>query len=100
ETFSEGGYEGVPDKKVVNWPHVASWPNVPTVATPSAKGEAGGIECCVTARLSPNGKAYMVLIGHCVLEQWELRLVILAFVEMPNGHGGKDIAKAVEKLVE
>ncbi|CAI6001765.1 unnamed protein product [Closterium sp. NIES-65] len=46
----------------------------------------------------PNGKVYMVLIGHCVLEEWELRLVILAFVEMPDGHGGKDIAKAVEKL--
>ncbi|CAI5500579.1 unnamed protein product [Closterium sp. Naga37s-1] len=170
ETFPEGGYDGVPDKKVKNRPHVASWPNVPALQTPSAKGEAGGIERFVTARLSkmklraaimklvvtgdlpfrivelnagvipsrwtvarntvvladlaleaaiaelasttcavpystdmwtgPNGKAYMVLTGHFMSEQWELRQVILAFVEMPDGHGGKDIATAVEKVVE
>ncbi|CAI7801727.1 unnamed protein product [Closterium sp. NIES-53] len=47
----------------------------------------------------PNGKAYMVLIGHFVSVQWELRQVILAFVEMPGRHGGKEIAKAVEKVV-
>ncbi|CAI5496012.1 unnamed protein product [Closterium sp. Naga37s-1] len=146
ETFPEGGYDGVPDKKVKNWPHVASWPNVTALQTPSAKSEVGGIERFVMARLSkmklraairklvvtgdlpfrrveldavskhspphlyaalstdtwtgPNGKAYMVLTGHFVSEQWELRQVILAFVEMPDGHVGKDIAKAVEKVVE
>ncbi|CAI7876704.1 unnamed protein product [Closterium sp. NIES-53] len=169
ETFSEGGYDRVPDKKVVNWPHVASWPNLPVVQTPSAKGEAGGVERFVTVRLSklklhaaitklvvtgdlpfriveldagvipsrwtvargtvvladlaldaaiaelasttcavsyitdmwtgPNGKAYMVLRGHFVSVQWELRQMILAFVEMPGRHGGKEIAKAVEKVV-
>ncbi|CAI7798200.1 unnamed protein product, partial [Closterium sp. NIES-54] len=41
-----------PDRKVVNWPHVASWPKLPVVQTPSAKGEAGGIERFVTGRLS------------------------------------------------
>ncbi|CAI7785139.1 unnamed protein product [Closterium sp. NIES-53] len=41
----------------------------------------------------PNGKVYVVLIGHRVTDKWELHQVMLAFRNMTGGHGAEDIVK-------
>ncbi|CAI5526635.1 unnamed protein product [Closterium sp. Naga37s-1] len=73
------------------------------LALEAAIAELASTTCAVSYSTDtwtgPNGKAYMVLTGHFVSVQWELRQVILAFVEMPGRHGGNEIAKAVEKVV-
>ncbi|CAI7919388.1 unnamed protein product, partial [Closterium sp. NIES-53] len=73
------------------------------LALEAAIAELASTTCAVSYSTDmwtgPNGKAYMVLTGHFVSVQWELRQVILAFVDMPGRHGGKEIAKAVEKVV-
>ncbi|CAI7788315.1 unnamed protein product, partial [Closterium sp. NIES-53] len=42
ETFPRGGYKGVPDGYVYEWPHATSWPNIPKKKGKAWRGVEGG----------------------------------------------------------
>ncbi|CAI7855408.1 unnamed protein product [Closterium sp. NIES-54] len=78
ETFPRGGYRGVPDGYVDEWPHATCWPNLP-----KKKGKAG-------REVQGSGR---------IDEKFQLRTAVLEFREMHRRHGGEEMAKVVEEMV-
>ncbi|CAI5531747.1 unnamed protein product [Closterium sp. Naga37s-1] len=46
---------------------------------------------------APNGKAWLVVTGHWIDENFQLRTAVLEFREMLGRHGGKEMAQVVEE---
>ncbi|CAI5504401.1 unnamed protein product [Closterium sp. Naga37s-1] len=48
---------------------------------------------------APNGKAWLVVTGHWIDENFQLRTAVLEFREMLGRHGGREMAQVVEETV-
>ncbi|CAI5985867.1 unnamed protein product [Closterium sp. NIES-65] len=190
ETFPRGGYKGVPDGYVYQWPHAKTWPQLAkgkAMATGGGDG-SGGIERWMTTKLtsvqlrqaitklvvtcdlpfriveaeafrellillnrncaqknfipsrwtasrdtvvyaaaalqsaiaemlakegelgyrvsftidmwtSPNNRAWLVVTGHWIDENYQLRTMVFEFREIHGRHTGKQMARVVEETV-
>ncbi|CAI5503698.1 unnamed protein product, partial [Closterium sp. Naga37s-1] len=63
----------------------------------------GGLGCKVSLTIdmwtAPNNKAWLVVTGHKIDENFQLRTMVLEFREMHGRHGGKEMARVVEETV-
>ncbi|CAI5458473.1 unnamed protein product [Closterium sp. Yama58-4] len=53
----------------------------------------------INMRTAPNGKAWLVVTGHWIDENFQLRTAVLEFREMLGRHGGEEMAHVVEETV-
>ncbi|CAI5514495.1 unnamed protein product [Closterium sp. Naga37s-1] len=160
ETFPRGGYKGVPDGYVYQWPHAKTWPHLAKVKGKASGGGhgSGGIERFMTTKLTsvqlrqaitklvvtcdlpfriveaeafrellillnrncaqknfiPSRwtvsrdtvvyaaaalQAWLVVTGHWVDENFQLRTMVFEFREIHGRHTGKQMARVVEETV-
>ncbi|CAI5508389.1 unnamed protein product [Closterium sp. Naga37s-1] len=63
----------------------------------------GGLGCKVSITIdmwtAPNNKAWLVVTGHWIDENFQLRTMVLEFREMLGRHGGREMAQVVEETV-
>ncbi|CAI5953399.1 unnamed protein product [Closterium sp. NIES-65] len=165
ETFPRGGYKGVPDGYVYQWPHAKTWPQLAKgkgMATGGGHG-SGGMERWMTTKLTsfrellillnrncaqknfipsrwtvsrdtvvyaaaalqsaiaemlgkegelgcrvsftidmwtaPNNRAWLVVTGHWIDDNYQLRTMVFEFREIHGRHTGKHMARVVEETV-
>ncbi|CAI5526647.1 unnamed protein product [Closterium sp. Naga37s-1] len=78
-----------------------------TVALQSAIAEMlakeGELGCKVSITIdmwtAPNNKAWLVVTGHWIDENFQLRTLVLEFREMLGRHGGREMAQVVEETI-
>ncbi|CAI7771365.1 unnamed protein product [Closterium sp. NIES-54] len=63
----------------------------------------GDLGCKVSITIymwtAPNNKAWLVVTGHWIDENFQLRTMVLEFHEMLGRHGGREMAQVVEETI-
>ncbi|CAI7786842.1 unnamed protein product [Closterium sp. NIES-53] len=64
------------------------------------EGELGcKVSITIDVWTAPNNKAWLVVTGHWIDENFQLRTVVLEFHEMLGRHGGREMAQVVEETI-
>ncbi|CAI7859771.1 unnamed protein product [Closterium sp. NIES-53] len=64
------------------------------------EGELGcKVSITIDMWTAPNNKAWLVVTGHWIDENFQLRTMVLEFREMLGRHGGREMAQVVEETV-
>ncbi|CAI7797449.1 unnamed protein product [Closterium sp. NIES-54] len=64
------------------------------------EGELGcKVSITIDMWTAPNNKAWLVVTGHWIYENFQLRTMVLEFCEMLERHGGREMAQVVEETI-